>query len=133
MNKIIIHCSATKNGRRVTASEIHRWHQKERGWHGIGYHYVIRVDGVLEAGRPEYWAGAHVVGHNFKSIGICMIGTNRYSIDQWAILTRLLRKLIAKYPEVEIIGHNELSKKKCPGFNVQQWLAEKFYKDRVDD
>ena len=76
--KVIIHCSATPNGRNDQAEDIHRWH-KEKGWDGIGYHYVITVDGKLQAGRPEYWTGSHAYGHNTGSIGVCMIGTDEYN------------------------------------------------------
>jgi N-acetyl-anhydromuramyl-L-alanine amidase AmpD len=124
--KVIIHCSATPNGRNDQAEDIHRWH-KDRGWDGIGYHYVITVDGKLQNGRPEYWTGSHAKGHNTGSIGICMIGTDEYNLDQWAILDKLLRKLCCKYNDLKIIGHNEISDKECPGFDVQWWLNNKFY------
>jgi len=125
MNKIIIHCSATPNGRHHAAEEINDWH-KQRGWSGIGYHYVITVKGKLEAGRPEYWQGAHAKGHNYKSIGICMIGTDNYSDAQWEVLENLVRELLIKYPDAEVIGHNEVSDKTCPGFNVQWWINKIF-------
>lgn len=129
MKEIIIHCSATPNGRHHTAEDIHRWHtEPPRNWSGIGYHYVIRVDGVLEVGRPEYWTGAHAKGHNTGSIGICLIGTDKYNLDQWLILKKLLNKLSVKYIDAKIIGHNEISSKSCPGFDVQEWLEKEFYK-----
>jgi N-acetyl-anhydromuramyl-L-alanine amidase AmpD len=126
MKEIFIHCSAKPNGRHHTAEDIHRWHL-ERGWDGIGYHYVITVKGQLQVGRPEYWQGAHVRGHNKDSIGICMIGTDKFNLDQWSILENLVRKLIIKYPEAKVRGHNEVSDKKCPGFDVQWWLQNKVY------
>ncbi len=123
MKEIIIHCSATPNGRFHTAEDIHQWHTEHpRNWDGIGYHHVIRTDGVLESGRPEYWAGAHAKGHNSDSIGVCLIGTDTYSTGQWCALRKLLKILLSKYPGVKIIGHNEISKKTCPGFDVQKWL-----------
>ncbi len=126
MKEIIIHCAATPNGKHFTAEDIHRWHVK-KGWSGIGYHYVIRVDGVLDVGRPECWAGAHAKGRNTGSVGICLIGTDKYNLDQWSILKKLLTKLSAKYIGVNIIGHNEISNKTCPGFDVQKWLKNEFY------
>ena len=125
MKEIIIHCSATPNGRPNTAKDIHKWHLAN-GWDGIGYNYVVTVDGVLEVGRPEYWIGCHAKGHNSISIGICMIGTDEYSLEQWHTLSELLRKKIIENPGVKIIGHNEISDKKCPGFDVQWWLENKF-------
>jgi len=73
INKIIIHCSATKEGNNVTAATIGQWH-KDRGWRGIGYHYVVALDGTIEYGRSIYETGAHVKNHNEGSIGICYIG-----------------------------------------------------------
>lgn len=124
LSKIILHCSATPNGRPHTAEDIHRWHKEpSKGYDGIGYHFVIRVDGTVDNGRPVYWAGAHAYGHNTGSIGICMIGTDDYSKEQWAALATLVKKLTGEYHTIsEIIGHNEVSKKTCPGFNVQEWL-----------
>ena len=128
MKQIIIHCSATPNGRHTTAEDIHRWHKARKPvpFDGIGYHYVIRVDNKLDVGRPEYWTGAHAKGHNKNSIGICMIGTDVYNNDQWKILTNLLLELSFKYPGIKIIGHNEISKKTCPGFDVQWWIKNVF-------
>lgn len=123
INKIILHCSATPNGRNDSAKDIHRWH-RDRGWSGIGYHYVIKVDGIVENGRPEYWEGAHAYGHNKDSIGICLIGTDSFSDEQMYRLSELVRNLKNKYLPCEIIGHNEISNKICPGFDVKKWLKK---------
>ena len=73
IKEIVIHCSATEEGGDFDASDIDVWHT-ERGFCGIGYHFVIRLDGTIEEGRPLESAGAHVSGHNKSSIGICYIG-----------------------------------------------------------
>ena len=73
IDSIIVHCSATKAGQDFTATDIDRWH-RERGFNGIGYHYVIRLDGKLEKGRDVALAGAHCKGWNERSVGICYIG-----------------------------------------------------------
>ena len=102
MKEIIIHCSATPNGREHTAEDIHRWHtESPRNWSGIGYHYVIRIDGTPEKGRPEYWQGAHAKGHNKDSIGICLIGTDEFNDRQWATLKFYVKMLLNKYPGVK--------------------------------
>jgi N-acetylmuramoyl-L-alanine amidase len=119
VNEIIIHCSATPNGRFHTAADINRWH-KERGWDLIGYHWVIRTTGEIEAGRPEWMPGAGVKGRNSNTIHICMIGTDEYSDEQWKSLRWLVDGLMFKY-KATVHGHNEFSNKKCPGFNVQWW------------
>ena len=70
---IIIHCSATKEGQDFSAKDINRWH-KDRGFNGIGYHFVIKLDGTIEIGRQLALRGAHTTGHNKETIGICYIG-----------------------------------------------------------
>ena len=123
IREIIIHCSDTPNGREHTAEDIHRWH-KEKGWDGIGYHYVIRLDGTVDRGRPEYWTGAHASGHNSGSIGICLIGRDDYTDEQWDALGAMVEIIKNDYPHAKVIGHNEISNKDCPGFNVQRWLID---------
>ncbi|WP_285658498.1 N-acetylmuramoyl-L-alanine amidase, partial [Helicobacter bizzozeronii] len=78
INKVIIHCSATKEEKDFCALDIDRWH-KERGWKCVGYHYVIKLDGTIEKGRALADVGAHCVGQNKDSIGICYIG----GLDSW--------------------------------------------------
>jgi N-acetylmuramoyl-L-alanine amidase len=74
VNKIIIHCTATPEGRDVSIDEVRRWHVKERGWRDVGYHFLIRLDGTVEEGRPIEMTGAHTRGHNWDSIGIAYAG-----------------------------------------------------------
>lgn len=134
---VIIHCSATKPGMDIGVKEIREWH-KARGWQDIGYHYVIRRDGKIEDGRDLDGdgnifeeVGAHTVGYNKNSIGICMVGGindsgaahANFTKEQWATLPRLLRMIKAQFPAVTIHGHNEFNAgKACPSFNVQTWL-----------
>ena len=73
ITEIIIHCSATIEGKDYTVEDIDRWH-RQRGFARVGYHYVIRLDGTIQQGRPLDIAGAHCIGHNAHSIGICYIG-----------------------------------------------------------
>ena len=74
IDKIIIHCAATPEGRDVKTETIKSWHVKGNGWSDIGYHFVIELDGVVKTGRPLHRAGAHTKGHNATSIGICYVG-----------------------------------------------------------
>ena len=68
---IVIHCSAVTPNQKSSAAQIDTWH-RDRGWKfGIGYHYVIRRNGEIEPGRPEWMVGAHCVNHNSHSIGVC--------------------------------------------------------------
>lgn len=73
IDKIIIHCSATKEGLNFNVNDIRRWH-KAKGWKDVGYHYVICLDGTVQPGRPIAQVGAHCSGYNKNSIGICYIG-----------------------------------------------------------
>lgn len=120
---IIIHCSDSTNDRVVTAKDIHRWH-KERGFDGIGYHYVIRRDGGLEHGRPEYWTGAHAQGYN-DFIGICLVGRDEYTDAQWKTLKMLLLNLSLEhgFKKENIKGHYEVNPNKtCPNFDVRKFV-----------
>lgn len=127
VKELIIHCSATVEGKDYTVEDITRWH-KARGFKTIGYHYVIYRDGSIHTGRSESEIGAHCLGHNAKSLGICYIGglasdgktpkdTRTYA--QKTALVELLRKLKKKYPDVTIHGHNEFANKACPCFDVK--------------
>ena len=74
INEIILHCSATPASMDIGAKEIRDWHVNGNHWRDIGYHWVIRRDGTVEKGRPEYQVGAHCLNHNANSIGVCMVG-----------------------------------------------------------
>lgn len=127
INKIIVHCSATQEGRDLDAAEINRWHLK-RGWSGIGYHYVVLLDGTIEYGRSIYKQGAHVKNENKGSIGICYIGGLGSSMEakdtrtpeQKESLLLLLKTLKKMHPDATIHGHNEFSAKACPCFDVNK-------------
>lgn len=113
---IVLHCSATKEGQRVTAADIDRWH-RDRGFRKIGYHYVIYPDGSIHAGRDIAEAGAHVSGHNATSIGICYVGgldaagqpADTRTPEQKAAIVYLLESLREKFPAARICGHRDFS------------------------
>lgn len=129
IDKIIIHCSATPEGRDVSTETIRQWHLK-RGWSDIGYHYVIELDGKVVPGRPLERVGAHCRGENTGSIGVCYVGgVNEEMIPkdtrteaQRAALHSLLFDLTDNFAGATIHGHNEFSSKACPSFNVQTEL-----------
>lgn len=127
VNKIIVHCSATPEGKNITIDDIDRWH-KQNGWKKVGYHYVIHLDGSIHKGRAEDEVGAHCVGHNSNSIGVCYIGglckDGKTSKDtrtdaQKQSLLELLQALKAKYPNATIHGHREFAAKDCPCFDAR--------------
>ena len=127
IDEIIIHCTATIEGKNFKAKDIDKWH-KQRGWKGIGYHYVIDLDGTIEKGRPESEIGAHTVGHNRYSIGVVYVGgldkngkpKDTRTEEQKEALLEILRQLLSKYPKATIHGHNEFAKKACPCFDVRK-------------
>lgn len=128
INEIIIHCSATPEGKDFTVADITRWH-KARGFRTIGYHFVIYRDGSIHSGRPIEEIGAHCVGHNKYSIGICYIGgcaadgrtpKDTRTPEQKKALLVLLERLKTKYPDTTVHGHREFVAKACPSFNVKQ-------------
>ena len=127
IDKLIIHCSDTPANRHVTVEDIDKWH-KAKGWKGIGYHYVIYLDGSIHKGREDSAIGAHCTGHNTSSIGICYIGgrDGKKFVDtrteaQKESMAKLLKLLKKKYPGAEIKGHRDFTDKKdCPGFNAAE-------------
>lgn len=147
---IVIHCSATPNGKPVSVEEIDAWHAK-RGfsrfdpWRArqnphlaaIGYHFVTLLGGTIATGRHLDEIGAHVVGNNRRSIGHCMVGSDKFTPAEWASLAANISGLLRVYPNAKVCGHRDLSPDKdndglvepwewlktCPGFDVSTWLA----------
>lgn len=125
INQIVVHCSDSPLGRGDDAETIHRWH-RERGWSGIGYHYVITEDGTVQNGRPEYWSGAHVRNHNRGSIGVCLIGDETFTDEQFDALYELLVELCARHEKAAVWGHRDLDPgRNCPGFSVADFLEQR--------
>jgi len=125
IKELVIHCSDSPLGRDDDASDIKRWHLA-RGWRDIGYHYVILLDGTIQSGRPVEQSGAHVIGHNLNSIGICYIGgedgRDTRTEEQKRSLEVLLGMLRRMYWDAEILGHRDFENvyKACPGFNARE-------------
>lgn len=132
INEIIVHCTATVEGKDFKAADIDRWH-KAKGWNGIGYHHVVDLDGTVEPGRPESEVGAHCLKHNKNSIGVVYVGglasdgktpKDTRTPQQKAALVKLLTELKRRYPNATIHGHRDFAAKACPSFD-----ATKEYKD----
>jgi N-acetylmuramoyl-L-alanine amidase len=140
---IIVHAALTVSQHAVTAADIRRWHLAN-GWVDIGYHLVIRRDGTLEVGRPVWATGAHTVGRNSDSVGICLAGggvwnektqrmvwapdgEDNFTPEQMRTLMGTVQMLRALYPTAAIDGHRDhLPKgdpKRCPAFDVRAWAA----------
>lgn len=148
INEIVLHCSATAEGKDFTVEDIRRWH-KQRGFSDIGYHFVIYRDGSIHTGRDINIIGAHATGHNANSIGICYIGgvasdgktpKDTRTKEQKQSMLKLVKELISKYniPVKNVIGHRDTSKdlngdgiispnewiKACPSFEVGELRKE---------
>lgn len=116
INYIVLHCSASKAGKKLTVDDIDKMH-RARGWRKIGYHYVIYPDGSIHQGRPLAEAGAHVAGQNADSVGICYIGgldqngkpADTRTEEQRAAMFFLLQRLKEQFPQAEILGHRDFS------------------------
>jgi len=129
---IVVHCAATKASMDIGLTEIRKWHVQGNGWRDVGYHYIIRRNGEVELGRSIRDTGAHAAGYNHKSVGLCMVGgmaednsaENNFTAQQWTALLDLVKQLKADYPEADVIGHNEISEKECPSFDVQKWKGD---------
>ena len=127
IDKIILHCSATPEGKDYTVEQIRQWHLA-RNFSDVGYHFIIYRDGSVHRGRPVAQIGAHTTGYNTHSIGICYIGgmtaDNKTPKDtrteaQRLALIKLVRELKASYPSATVHGHNEFANKACPSFIVK--------------
>jgi N-acetylmuramoyl-L-alanine amidase len=126
IKEIIIHCTATPEGRPVTVAEVDRWH-RARGFQGIGYHYLIGLNGEVWQGRSVEIVGAHCEGHNAHSVGVCYAGglddraraKDTRTAKQKAALAALVARLKTTYPGATVYGHRDFSKKSCPCFDAK--------------
>ena len=125
---LVVHCSATKEGKDFGVDDFRKWH-KRKGWSDIGYHYVVRLDGTIEDGRPIEKIGAGVRGYNSNSIHVCYTGGVDENIkpkdtrtkEQKESLFYLLTDLKRRFPKAEILGHRDFPdvRKACPSFDAK--------------
>lgn len=141
---LVVHCSASGNGRALSAvgltaaQVIDGWHRArgfKREWRrrtefnpgleSIGYHWVIDLDGQVYTGRAPDEIGAHALGHNLDSLGVCLVGFDQFTRAQWAALRELVADVRRDWPTVRVLGHRDLPNvaKTCPGFDVTAWDA----------
>jgi len=143
---LILHCSATPEGRSVTAQTIRNWHTKPkpigRGWKRVGYSDLILLDGTRHQfvkHNNDLWVDDGeitngVTGMNYISRHICYIGglasdgkvaKNTRTNEQNATLSSIISEILAYNPDVLIAGHNQFSNKMCPSFWVPDYLRTK--------
>lgn len=131
IEKIIVHCTATPQGKNFSVADIDRWH-RQRGFQSIGYHFVIGLDGEVFVGRPIEQVGAHCKNQNARSIGVCYVGgltadgkkpTDSRTPQQKAALVSLLTELRKRFPQAKIYGHRDFANKACPCFDATQEYA----------
>lgn len=126
IKEIIIHCTATKEGKDITVASIDAYH-RSKGWDGIGYHWVVYRDGSVHQGREESKVGAHCKGHNSISIGVCYVGgldseskpKDTRTAEQKVAMKNLIATLKKRYPQASVHGHREFANKDCPCFDVK--------------
>ena len=144
MQYLVIHCTATPEGREVSAAEIRRWHtapvsQGGRGWKQVGYTDMVHLDGRVERlvnnnedAQVDEWevtngtAGYNSVSRHIVYVGGCdkagKLKDTRTEAQREA-LKRYVEDFHARFPQVKIVGHHELNPgKACPSFDVPTWL-----------
>lgn len=141
IDEIVVHCADTRPDWWMSKSlgqkiaEVRRWHTTPpplgRGWSDVGYHFLIDRDGRTAKGRLLGRVGAHVLGHNHGSIGICLFGghgaaaTDRFqdhfTPEQDDALRTLIAQLRQNHSIDRVTGHNQYAAKACPGFSVPAW------------
>ena len=132
---LIIHCTDTPAGRKVTRQMIEQWHIKERGWSRVGYSDMIHLDGKLENLIPfnqddkvDSWEVSNgAAGYNSKSRHVVYVGGkggDTRTFEQKETLLIYVKYMLIRHPDIKIIGHNEVSSKLCPAFDVKKWCLE---------
>jgi len=142
---LVIHSTATPEGREVTKADIVQWHIKERGWSKLGYSDLIQLDGNLvqlhkfdQDNTIDNWEVTNgAKGYNGISRHVVYAGgTSKYKSrwtgkrtdkdtrtkEQRATLETYVKYQILRHPNIKVIGHNQISRKACPSFDVSRWL-----------
>ncbi len=124
---IVVHHTGNPKDDDLSAEEIHESHLGQ-GWSGCGYHYIIRKNGQVEAGRPDWAIGAHAYGENSRSIGVHVCGNfeeaepTQYQIESLAYLIGWLCERYELDPQRDVVGHRDLMATACPGENLYEMM-----------
>ena len=125
---LIIHCAYTKRSMDIDVNDVRRWH-KAKGWRDVGYNFYIKFDGTIQQGRDLLYTGAHTLGHNHDSIGVCLEGgmseqgkpQDTLTVDQWKSVIKIYLEAVKTYPNILLSGHNQFNNKPCPSFDVREY------------
>ena len=130
IDKIIVHCSGTSEFQDFDITNIKDWHVNGNGWSDVGYHFIIKLDGTIQDGRPLQKIGAHCFRKNRSSIGICYIGGMNRDMTEWEdtrtekqkeSLLLLINDLKERFPNTIVYGHKDFTNKKlCPSFDAKE-------------
>ena len=124
LDLIVVHCSDSDHAHHDNVETIRGWHVDERGFNDIGYHRVITKDGTAHTGRELETIGAHALGYNLRSVGICLTGKYYFSEKQFKALRIMVNNLKQIYPTItRVIGHCDVSDKTCPNFDYKKVLG----------
>jgi hypothetical protein len=143
---LVIHCTATPEGREVTSAQIRAWHtgpvsRGGRGWKQVGYTDMIHRDGTIERlvennedAKVDPWEITNgASGYNSNSRHVVYVGglaadgktpRDTRTPKQLKAMENYVKDFHKRFPNVRIVGHNELAKKACPSFDVQKWLKQ---------
>lgn len=124
VNRVFIHCSASDHAHHDNAKIMEEWH-KERQFKEIGYHFFIKKNGDIQVGRDLEKTPAAQVGHNLRTIAICLHGLRKelFTVAQYNALKSLCQRIHFMYNgKVTFHGHCEVAAKSCPVFDYKAVL-----------
>lgn len=129
---IVVHCDYTKPSMNTDIDFVRKIHVDDNGWRDVGYNYFIRRDGTVQEGRSLKLNGAHTLGRNTDSIGICIAGgmskdgkpEDNVTPEQMMAVFKLFKEAKEIYPNIQLSGHNQWNKKPCPCFDVRDYAAK---------
>ena len=142
IDRIVVHYTATPEGRDVTAADVVTWHTdpppKGRGWSRAGYHFFVRLSGTVEPIVPLEHVANGVRGFNAHSVHLCYAGgadgRDTRTPAQRETLYRLIRDMKTRFPQAELCGHRDLAATLCPGFDVRgDWAAHLMAERRASE